>query len=700
MTAPPDPIKRRLRRLNPPTDADPIVGQADIGALAAPVVVVLGDAGAGKSVLMEGLGGAPGAVFVRAASLVRMDNPAARLGLFDRIVVDGVDEVASAVTGGGVDAVLTKLSMLGNPDCILSCRVADWRGAADRSKLADDYGGDAVMLVLQPFDREDAARFLAIRFASLEAEVALAHLDKRGLQSIYGNPLTLRLLGEAVAGGQALPDSRGELLASATRQLVLEMNERHMGASHAERDPDELLLAAGAGAASTLLCDKLGIFVGPEALRPAAYLTQAAVQRLPHAGGLGDALKTRIFSGEEEGAFAPVHRVIAEYVAARWLARCAAGGASSRRLLGKLRQNGTVPTSLRGINAWLAGFSLELGDQCVADDPFGVLRYGDTAVLSLPAARHLLRSLAALSRDDPYFRSEDWARQSAKGLAREELKPELLDILAAPQEHAALGSVLIEAMHGTPLAAALAGDLRTMLIDPTRPYHQRSSALDLLVEAGEIADWPMLISELAGRTDQDSLRIAAEAGLTHAVSAIEPAQLVPVLLNWVGLTFRPIPRRNARRGGSAHLVSRQLMAEPAARLDLWLDALAALAGPFVKAEGDGPTQVVDLTLKLLARRINYDPTPTAAQFARWLGWLRDHRGYERKAPDALRAFFQNAPQLRREIQAVFLLDAPPGKLWSASWRLGGQPLGLYPDEDDVLWLLEQVREREEPQRHG
>jgi hypothetical protein len=692
-------IERRLRRLDPPAGADPIIGQADIGALATSVVVVLGDPGAGKSVLMEGLGAAPGATFVRATSLVRMADPATRLGTFDRIVVDGVDEVASAVAGGGVDAVLTKLSLLGNPDCILSCRVADWRGAADRSKVADDYGRDAVMLVLQPFEREDAARFLAIRFPSLDAEVALAHLDKRGLQSIYGNPLTLRLLGEAVAAGQALPDSRGELLASATRQLVLELNERHMGASHAERDPDELLIAAGAGAASTLLCDKLGIFVGAEARRPASYLAQAGVQRLAHADALGDALKTRLFSGEEEGAFAPVHRVIAEYLAARWLARCAADGGSPRRLLGMLRQNGMVPTSLRGINAWLAGFSPELGDRCVADDPFGVLRYGDTAVLSLPRAQHLLQSLAALSRDDPYFRAEDWARQSAKGLARAELKPELLAILAAPVEHAALGSLLIEAMHGTPLGNAMASELRAMLVDPTHPYHQRRSLLDLLVEAGAISNWSLLIGELASLGDQDSLRIAAEAGLTDAATSIDPAQLVPVLLNWVGLTFRLIPRRSARRGGSTHLISRQLIAEPPGRLDMWLDALATLAGPFMRTDGDGPTQVVDLSLRLLARRIEYAPAPTAADFARWLMWLREHRGYERKAPDALRAFFRSAPQLRREIQEELLLKAPPGQLWRASYRLGGQPLGLYPDEDDVTWLLERAREREE-RPHG
>ena len=573
MTSSTVPIDRRLRRLDPPEGAASVIGQSEIDALASPIVV-LGDPGAGKSVLMDLLGKAAGSVYVRASSLARMVNPVARLGSFERIVIDGVDEVASAVTGGGVEAVLGKLSTLGNPSCILSCRVADWRGAADRRKLADEYASSATLLVLEPFDFEDAMRFLETRFPELDAVGALAHLQNRGLQSIYANPLTLRLLGEAVVGEQPLPESRGELLASASRQMVLELNERHMDSSHAARDPDELLVAAGAGAAATLLCDKLGIFIGAEAQRPAAYLARAAVERLPYAELIGDALKTRLFSGEDEGALLPVHRVVAEYIAARWLARCAASGASARRLLAMLRQNGTVPTSLRGINAWLAGFSPELGAQCIADDPFGVLRYGDTATLSVPLARRLLQALAALSRDDPYFRSEDWARQSAKGLAREELKDELLAVLAAPVEHAALGSLLIEAMHGTTLGAALAGELRAVLVDPERPYSQRNAAFDFLIEAGAITHWPALIDELGALGDASSLRMAVDAGLMRVTEKLDPQRFVPIMLNRTGLTLSHLPRSAARRLSSSHLTSRKMTAEPAERLDAWLDALA------------------------------------------------------------------------------------------------------------------------------
>ena len=45
---------------------------------------------------------------------------------------------------------------MGKPSFILSCREADWMGAADHIKIEDDYGAAPVVLQLQPFARNDA----------------------------------------------------------------------------------------------------------------------------------------------------------------------------------------------------------------------------------------------------------------------------------------------------------------------------------------------------------------------------------------------------------------------------------------------------------------------------------------------------------------------------------------------------------------
>ena len=55
-------------------------------------------------------------------------------------IIDGLDEISSAAPGSAVETVLTQLSAIGNPPFILSCREADWLGAADRAGIEEDYG--------------------------------------------------------------------------------------------------------------------------------------------------------------------------------------------------------------------------------------------------------------------------------------------------------------------------------------------------------------------------------------------------------------------------------------------------------------------------------------------------------------------------------------------------------------------------------
>ena len=140
----------------------------------------------------------------------------------------------------------------------------------------------------------------------------------------------------------------------------------------------------------------------------------------------------RLFQAEGEGRFTHVHRVVAEYLGAKWLARCFDTGLSERRIFGLFLQGDGVPTSLRGLHAWTGHFSDALAGRCIAADPYAVLRYGDADTLSLEQALALLTALSKLSEDDPYFRSEDWGQHPASGLMRAELMDEILAIISTP----------------------------------------------------------------------------------------------------------------------------------------------------------------------------------------------------------------------------------------------------------------------------
>ena len=71
------------------------VGQEDIATIAAPVVI-LGDPGMGKTVLARTLGNQPGMNYCRTGRFERADRPVAFVARGERIVVDGLDEIASS----------------------------------------------------------------------------------------------------------------------------------------------------------------------------------------------------------------------------------------------------------------------------------------------------------------------------------------------------------------------------------------------------------------------------------------------------------------------------------------------------------------------------------------------------------------------------------------------------------------------------
>src|SRR5262245_638752 len=67
-------------------------------------LVILGEPGMGKTLLMEKLGEQPGFRFVRAISFLREDDTPTS----DRLVIDGLDEVAAVEEGDPLHNVLKK----------------------------------------------------------------------------------------------------------------------------------------------------------------------------------------------------------------------------------------------------------------------------------------------------------------------------------------------------------------------------------------------------------------------------------------------------------------------------------------------------------------------------------------------------------------------------------------------------------------
>lgn len=685
-------IDRRLEREDPTTRARVIIDQAAILDLDCPVVI-LGDPGLGKSVLAQAIGRQAGFVYVRAASFVRNAQPERLIPNGECLVIDGLDEIASATVGGGVDAILDQLSKLGYPRFVLSSREVDWRGAADRIKIEDDYGRPAILLHLLAFDRDDATHFLRRNFPSVDADGVLTHLADRGLKEIYKNPLTLRLIGEVAAGDETLPISRAQLLDRACQLLVQEENPRHHNAAHAHAEAEKLLLAAGAYGATQLLCDLAGLFNGPAGRIPDGSVHVGSIAALPHAEAIDAALHTRLFEAEGGQRFHLLHRVVAEYLGAKWLARCFQSGVSARRLLSLFGQGHGVPTSLRGLHAWLAHFDDTLAEGCVAADPYAVLRYGDAETMPVHVARGLLRALAALSNRDPFFRAEDWGRHPASGLMRVELKDDILALIGTPDQHTHLTLLLVEAMAGSELTATLEPELRAMMFDTARYYGERNRAADALRELGRIGDPCETIERLLAQGGEDDRRLAWDLLHDLGLGTVTMELAVRTLYAHIGLTVSDVDQ-NEDRHDLAHLGESSIEALTIDQLTALLDAAREYGEPlFENSNHSAKAQVADLVRLAGLRALTLDPEMKPPDIWRRLHWVDHHQGYQRETTNALIEWFGARPAVRRAIQAHVVFDAGYEHVRDSTFAFYECGLGLYPDEDDVIALIEEFDNR-------
>ena len=479
--------------------------------------VLLGDPGAGKSTSFEAECAALGdqAHLVKAREFLTFEPNSRPEWHGKTLFIDGLDEVRAGA--GDVrtpfDAIRRNLAELGKPRFRLSCREADWLGTNDRSNLAAiSPGSRPTVLRLDPLTDNDIMRIVDAHAGIDDAGTFMATADEKGVGGFLRNPQSLEMLVDVVSGARSWPESRLELFEQACRRMAREHNDEHVAAARSTagtlvvaggRSEDNLLAAAGLLCAVQLIggvagyavaaSEENGDFPAVDRCDQEWSVPEASLQRSDsRPRQLRGALATKLFSARATGRFSSVHRHVAEFLGARYLARLigsrdltgqeAGRGVPARRVLSLLTgHDGIVVTELRGLSAWLVAHSRIARDDLIKQDPIGVGLYGDISRFSPTDKQALLASLQGrVSRIGPV----NSTAAAFKALATPDMEPVLRGILVdsnRSDQHQSFAYFVLKILAQGPPLPNLSGILHDIVRDATWRPHINKAAIDAFI---------------------------------------------------------------------------------------------------------------------------------------------------------------------------------------------------------------------------
>ncbi|VVO73976.1 NACHT domain-containing protein [Pseudomonas fluorescens] len=653
--------------------------------------IVLGEPGMGKSALIQELANKLGVKPVLAARFMLSGDPSRLITEGKPLLVDGLDEAISRHDGAAVDMVFAKLEDAGNPEFILCCRSREWQSRSNDS-LQDIYGVEPSILTIEPFSRNEANSFLRQRHPQMDVDHVLDHLEAQGIADLYKNPLTLGLMGQVAESDSALPATRAALFESVCALIWPEHDRKRQDSGLEKISEEQALSAAGAIGAGLLLAGADAITLAGHRFAEDDDVRLAELEDLPGAESARVIFSSKLFQSVGVDRAKPIHRVVAEYLGARWLSQQAKSSRSQRRLLAQLHVGGSVPASLRGLHAWLAFHSPAMAKSVITADPFGVLRYGEVTGLTAEQAQCMFNALEALTEVDPYFRSQDWGSHSAVGLMTLHLRDKIEAIITSTKSNAHLRSLLIEGLNGTPLAVVLADTLEAVTFSPAYSYQEREDAADALMPHRDRTWWRTAISTLLDACTEDAFNLAR-----HLVEILEcdvsDDVVVVSMLASTGLLVSPLPRRVESRLRPYRYYRPIVGMLASDRLVNVLSLFTEHAALMMDNELEGANDVAGAIAAILTRTIDENIVTLGDASLLWksLGAMRHLDSYDTSEKKVLQIRLDACDGLRNALQeyALYVLNAR-GSGRMTEYELDERMIGLTSRPKDVIRFLERL----------
>lgn len=393
--------------------------------------VLLGDPGAGKTTLFKQEATDSGGLCLSARDFLTFNRVEEWQG--KTLFIDGLDETRAGVENARtpLDAIRSKLEQLGRPRFRLSCREADWLGGNDHTALnACAPSGKVIVLHLNALTDEDIKVILAKDERVPDADGFKQKAKQFSLEGLLYNPQTLDMLIAAVPG-KNWPKTKLDTYELACQKMAVEHSDEHKAIRKKQSTPTEQLLdAAGFLYATQLLANATGFNEGDDTNDGRVCLNAI---KIPDDLPCTQALKSRLFKCANGTRYEPVHRSVAEFLGARFLAEKIKGGLPFSRVLALMTGfDGGVVAALRGLASWLGAHSIEARNHLIGIDPLGMVLYGDVQLFSTQTKQQLLSALRHEAERNGYLRYDYRESYPFAALTTKDMASQLLDLLNSP----------------------------------------------------------------------------------------------------------------------------------------------------------------------------------------------------------------------------------------------------------------------------
>ena len=449
--------------------------------------VLIAEPGAGKTTAFETEAASRGAVFETVRDFLTFDKPEWH---GKTLFLDGLDESRAGMRDGRppLNQIRQKLDSLGGPRFRLSCRWGDWLAINDRERLERvSPDGEVTVIRLNPLTKENIKDILTKNHGVADTDGFTATARKRGVEPLLSNPQNLELIAKLVTAGR-WPDSRRETFEQACRMLAQEENDEHLAANPPTTDPDSLLDVAGRLCAVQFLAGHAGYTFPGRAKPYSDYPSLVEVCSDPQ-GLAGSVLGTRLFKGDSEGRVAPVHRQIAEFLAARHISRLMDEGLPLGRVLALITGfDGELVSRFNNFVSWLAIHSKASRKPLSRLYPSGLIYAGDQVEFSPEEKREIVLNLRREWMRNPHCFRHIGRVEGIGRIVSPELEDTFREILSnkerGVEQQSYVNDVLQMLADGEPLVG-LSDLLEEIVGDESRYHGVRCWALDVLASYNE-----------------------------------------------------------------------------------------------------------------------------------------------------------------------------------------------------------------------